>query len=299
MFGTLAYLLSIGVIGLVSAVWLRNYIDFELPSWFPLNRSSSQQSPPTNQPPQLPKRPNQNKKETENHAKQTNTSQHNTNTNASSTSTVSSTTKSTPASSNLLSMALNSPPALPKRPMINILHAPTLTKSFSPSHAAEEASAEAAAPPAGPLSPPSEEKLAAHREQVQWEIVSSEEKYIAGLNTLMSVYFHPLKAKADKGSSKLTRSDFHLLFSNIESIWKFHQMFLPALKTTPGGDVAAAIQAHADYFKIYVKVGTTGDTHTEGERERGFICSKLTFFFSFFVVCSFSTLPITLLPFRP
>ena len=40
------------------------------------------------------------------------------------------------------------------------------------------------------------------------------------------------------------------MFSNIESLWKFHQMFLPALKTSKENDVAAVIAAHADYLKV-------------------------------------------------
>ena len=176
-------------------------------------------------------------------------------------------------SASLLSMAMQQPPELPKRPMINILHAPTLTQSiaFSPSPSPEaagnsaassSASSAAASSVASPSPSPadggviSEEKaakLAEHRKQVAWEIISSEEKYISSLHTLMVCYFTPLKAKSEKGSDKIKPAQHALLFSNIEALWKFHVMMLPSLKTAPDGDVAQVIEQHAPYLKMYTK----------------------------------------------
>ena len=64
------------------------------------------------------------------------------------------------------------------------------------------------------------------------------------------MYFRPLKVKAEKGSDKISPAEFSLLFSNVEAIWRFHEMMLPALKTSPDGNVAAVLQAHADYLKM-------------------------------------------------
>lgn len=155
----------------------------------------------------------------------------------------------------LLSLAMASPPALPKRPMLNILHAPTLTESVAFSPSPRDSSASASAEPSSARSCDSDAaskaaKAEDHRRQVLWEMVASEEKYISSLNALMEVFFRPLKVKADKGSDKISPAEFSLLFSNVEAIWQFHKMMLPALKTSPDGNVAAVLQAHADYLKM-------------------------------------------------
>jgi hypothetical protein len=159
----------------------------------------------------------------------------------------------TPSSKQALMQMALGVDSLPKKLLINILHAPTLEQSFSPHPSGITSpmpgvhSASATPPGAATLS---EEKLAHHRELVQWELVSSEEKYIAGLRTLMLVYHDPCRVKCEKGSKKLTRADFGAIFSNIEAIAKLHAILLPALKTTHGGDVAAVMEAHADFLKM-------------------------------------------------
>ena len=69
----------------------------------------------------------------------------------------------------------------------------------------------------------------------------------------MDVFVRPLKVKAEKGSDKISPAEHATLFSNVEAIWRFHVMMLPALKTSPDGNVAAVMQAHADYLKMYTK----------------------------------------------
>jgi len=104
-----------------------------------------------------------------------------------------------------------------------------------------------------PANESEKQNFADHRSQVIWEFIASEEKYIQCLKILHEVYIQPLQAKANKGSDKLNKADASLLFSNVEAIYQFHCLMLPALKTCPEGNVAAVLQKYADYLKMYTK----------------------------------------------
>lgn len=233
MMALLLYMASIGVIGFVSYVWLLQHVP-KLP--WPKPSSGGATSGSTSAAPSLPKRPaelqakvDQQKKQQQQQAAAAAATAATTNSSSNNhkpeEKAAGKDPKAAAKSANLLSMAMHSAPAVPKRPMLNILHAPTLTKSFSPTHSSSGILASPSPSPSTGDS--SQAKSDAHRAQVEWELVASEEKYIQCLNILMAVYFNPLKAKVAKGSAKLTESDFHLLFSNVESIWKVSERSPP------------------------------------------------------------------------
>jgi hypothetical protein len=258
MLSVLFYLASVGVIGLVSYVWLLQHYP-SLP--WPKPGGGGSSSTNTKAPPP-PKRPAElqakiDKQKSQNASNNSSTSSSSSSSHSNNSSAQKKHTEEDPKAAaknaNLLSMAMNNAPAVPKRPMLNILHAPTLTKSFSPTHSSTHSNGGITPSPSPSPSDSTQSKSDAHRAQVEWEMVASEEKYIQCLNILMAVYFNPLQGKVAKGSNKLSEQDFHLLFSNVESIWKFHQLFLPALKTAKDSDVASVIASHADYLKMYTK----------------------------------------------
>jgi len=99
-----------------------------------------------------------------------------------------------------------------------------------------------------PLSEKDLEKLAKTRERVTKELIDTEQSYVDALKTLVTEFIHPLKTsdKFDIPHEKIT-----LMFSNVELLSNFHNMFLASLKTTKS--IASVIIQYADFLKMYTQ----------------------------------------------
>jgi len=91
-------------------------------------------------------------------------------------------------------------------------------------------------------------KMAAMRMQVEAEIVSSEEVYVNNLDKLITTFVHPMKAAKDL----VDPADVLVLFSNIELLSGFHQVFLADLKKKEK-EVHVTFQRMADFLKMYTQ----------------------------------------------
>ena len=94
------------------------------------------------------------------------------------------------------------------------------------------------------------EKAARHRERILDEIITTEQTYVAALQTLMKVYLDPLRAVADLPAGKgqiFTHDDLDAIFLNIEVITKVNTKFLAELQS--GAPATEAITAAAKQFK--------------------------------------------------
>ncbi len=88
------------------------------------------------------------------------------------------------------------------------------------------------------------EKAKKKRIPVRNEIISSEESYKRSLEALMESYVNPMEGVVSK-------NDFKKMFSDVKSIYAFHEVFLPYLSKTE--DVGACFLKFADFLKIYTE----------------------------------------------
>ena len=102
------------------------------------------------------------------------------------------------------------------------------------------------------LSQEKREKMSRNRERTVGEIFSTEQTYVDSLEILMNEFKTPMRTQVDKKQLKMTDEEFSHVFSNIESIYSLHSMFLVELRTAGvDGDLGSVFVRYADYFRVY------------------------------------------------
>ena len=79
-------------------------------------------------------------------------------------------------------------------------------------------------------------KRESYRSNIVKEIVSSEERYVAGLKTLVDVYSNPLQAAIKANQPVLTQDIYDSIFQNVNLICSFNEQLLHGLKNMEDPD---------------------------------------------------------------
>lgn len=95
------------------------------------------------------------------------------------------------------------------------------------------------------------------RKKVVHEIISTEESYVSSLEEIRTEFITPIRQ-----NGLLDPKSISMLFSNIEIILDFHQVFLPQLKQNKD-HVAGTILAYADFLKMYTQYVNAYDKSIE------------------------------------
>eukprot|EP00466_Bigelowiella_natans_P002366 jgi/Bigna1/82802/fgenesh1_pg.97_\ len=92
------------------------------------------------------------------------------------------------------------------------------------------------------------DKMRLNLRRLREELVSTEESYVKGLDTLTNVYKSPMAERRKK--IKVSSDDIKDIFSNLETIVQLHRILLTKFKENPE-TVIETLHAHAAYFKMY------------------------------------------------
>lgn len=90
--------------------------------------------------------------------------------------------------------------------------------------------------------------------QLKSEFIHSEYTYVSKLQILYSEFYLPLLLKIEQkgGTSKLTKEQFHHIFSNFDSILKFHvEVFYPELSHGGIDNIILICEKYLDFLKMY------------------------------------------------
>ena len=87
--------------------------------------------------------------------------------------------------------------------------------------------------------------------RVHAELLHTERTYITALNNALTCYIQPMQQKVNKGELKVTVADCNTLFSNLQGILQFHELFERDLIDGQKEEVGAIILKYADYLKMY------------------------------------------------
>lgn len=101
---------------------------------------------------------------------------------------------------------------------------------------------------AGKKSKASKDALA--KKRLFAELISTEETYVAGLETLTNVYKRPMLEQQKK--LRVQTTDVTSIFSNVDAILQLHKILLGAFRDAPDA-VVKTLGAHSAYFKMYTQ----------------------------------------------
>ena len=87
--------------------------------------------------------------------------------------------------------------------------------------------------------------------RVHAELLHTERTYITALNNALTCYIQPIQQKINKGELKLTVADCQTMFSNLQGILQFHELFEKDLIDGQKEEVGTIILKYADYLKMY------------------------------------------------